>query len=219
MKPIQSIRVLVANDSPLQREGIRSTLEKIPGMNVNSESGTGRELFDLIREQRPHVLVMELETSSDEGLRTIRRVARQFPGLGIVVPSATVSEDFVARALRAGVCGYLLRRSGAEQLGPAIQAAARGNEYLCPLIANRVREDAPGGLQTRKKGSGTELTRRQSQILKFIAEGLSTKEIANATHLSGKTVAFHRGLLMKRLKIHSVPGLVRYAIRAGLIAP
>lgn len=213
---MKAIRVLLADDHTLVRAGIRSLAERIPGVQVVGEAGNGREALDLIRSQRPDLVVMDITMASLNGLEAAARVSKEFPTVKIIILSMHSSEAYVLQALRAGAVGYLLKDAATTELDIALQAVARGETYLSPAISKRVIENF------LRRGGGTDplaqLTPRQREILQLIAEGRSTKEIAFTLHLSVKTVETHRAQLMERLEIRDVPGLVRYAMRTGLIS-
>ncbi|HKS37449.1 MAG TPA: response regulator transcription factor [Verrucomicrobiae bacterium] len=213
MKPI---RVLLADDHTLVRAGIRSLAERIPGVQVVGEAANGREALDLIRSQRPDLVVMDITMAGLNGLEAAARVSKEFPAVKIIILSMHANEEYVLQALRAGAAGYLLKDAATTELDIALQAVARGETYLSPAISKRVIESF-----LRQGGNPdplAQLTPRQREILQLIAEGKSTKEIAFTLKLSVKTVETHRAQLMERLEIRDVAGLVRYAMRTGLIS-
>jgi DNA-binding NarL/FixJ family response regulator len=213
MKPI---RVVVAEDYALVRAGIRSLLEKLPGVEVVGEAADGREALELLKTQAPDVALLDISMPGMNGLEAAARAARQFPATRVVVLSMHANEEYVHRALKAGVAGYLLKDSGTAELELAVRAVARGETYLSPAISKQVISD-----YVRRTGAETTslqaLTPRQREILQLIAEGHTTKEIAKTLDLGVKTIETHRAALMRRLDIHDVAGLVRYAIRSGLV--
>ena len=215
---IQKVRVLVADEDTLVRAGIRSLLEKIPSIEVVGAVGVNPRLFTVIKAKRPDVLLIEVGTTGLSGLGTVAQVVRRYAEVSVVVFTAFATEEFATQALKAGASGYVLKRSTTAELDAAIQAAAQGHIYLCPAVASRFKGIPVEHLGNRKSPFDL-LTPRQRQILKSIAESRNTKEIASLMKLSPKTVAFHRVQLMQRLGIDNVPGLVRFAIRVGLIPP
>lgn len=211
-------RVLLADDHTLVRAGIRSLLESIAGVEVVAESGDGREALELIAQHRPDVALLDIGMPGLNGLEVAKRAAQDSPRTRIVILSMHGDRSYVTQALRAGVAGYLLKGAAVGELPLALQAVMRGETYLTPKISKQVvesylqdSEEKPGPLEG--------LTARQKEILQLIAEGHSTKEIAHTLEVSVKTVETHRLRLMERLDIHDVPGLVRFAIRAGLVSP
>ena len=213
MKPI---RVVVAEDHALVRAGICSLLEKLPGVEVVGEAADGREALELLKTQAPHVALLDISMPGMNGLEAAARAARRFPATRVILLSMHANEEYVHRALKAGVAGYLLKDSGTAELELAVRAVARGETFLSPAISKQVISD-----YVRRTGAETSsleaLTPRQREVLQMIAEGHTTKAIARKLELGVKTVETHRAQLMKRLDIHDVAGLVRYAIRSGLV--
>jgi DNA-binding NarL/FixJ family response regulator len=161
---------------------------------------------------------MDIKMSGLNGLEATARIVRDLPGVRVVILSMYANEEYVIQALRAGASGYLLKDAGTAELEVAVRAAARGETYLSPAISRRMIQDyleVVGG----EGGALEQLTPRQREVLQLVAEGNSVKEIAQILHVSVKTVETHRAQLMERLDIHDVAGLVRYAIRVGLVAP
>ena len=201
------MRVLLADDHTLFREGVRSLLERIAEVEVVAETGDGQEAIELVDRLRPDVALLDITMPGLSGLAT-----------RILILSMHAGEAYVAQALRAGVSGYLLKDAAAAELELALRAVSRGEAYLSPAISKHVVE----GFLGRAQADGDPLaglTPRQKEILQLIAEGNNTKEIAAILGVSTKTVEAHRAQLMERIGIHDVPGLVRLAIRAGLVSP
>jgi DNA-binding NarL/FixJ family response regulator len=220
----KTIHVLLADDHTLVRAGIRSLLEGLAQVEVVAETGDGHEALRLIRTYQPEVVLMDIGMPSMNGLEATARITREFPHVHVIILSMHASEEYVWQALRAGATGYLLKDADTAELEIAVRSAVRGRTYLSPAVSNQVVFDyvrRVGGEAELGKGSGPfdVLTPRQREILQLIAEGRSTKEIAQALKLSTKTVETHRAQLMDRLDIHDIAGLVRYAIRSGLIKP
>lgn len=212
------IRILLADDHTLVRAGFRSLLEKIDGYTVVAEVGDGREALRLIAELQPDVVLMDVKMPGLNGLEATARISREFPNVRVVILSMYANEEYVIQALRAGAYGYLLKDAATAELQLAIQAAVRDEMYLSPVISKRVLQDY---IQLVGGGGGIldTLTARQREVLQLIAKGRSIKEIAQLLHVSAKTAEAHRTQLMQRLDIHDVAGLVRLAIRVGIVAP
>jgi DNA-binding NarL/FixJ family response regulator len=212
------MRVVLADDHTLVRAGIRSLLERVTGVEVVAETGDGREARDLIEKHRPDVALLDITMPSLNGLEVAARVSDVSPKTRVVILSMHADEGYVAQALRAGVAGYLLKDSASTELAVALNAVSRGESYLSPAISRQVVE---GFLRSADATPDplAALTPRQREILQLIAEGRSTKEIAAALEVSVKTVETHRAQLMDRLGIRELAGLVRFAIRAGLVSP
>jgi DNA-binding NarL/FixJ family response regulator len=213
-----TIRILLADDHNLMRAGIRSLLEKISGVEVVGEAADGREAIALVKSLIPNIVLMDIAMSGLNGLEATLRVAREFPQVRVIILSMHANEEYVVQTLRAGATGYLLKDAATAELELAIHAVARGDTYLSPAISRRVVEDYLGRTGNQRS-LAEQLTPRQREILQLIAESKSTKEIAFLLSLSVKTVETHRTQLMDRLNIHDVPGLVRQAIRMGLVPP
>jgi DNA-binding NarL/FixJ family response regulator len=223
MKPT---RVLLAEDHTLVRAGIRALLQNLTGIQVVAEASDGREALRLIKTYQPNVVLMDIAMAGLNGLEATARVTKEFPTVRVIILSMHSNEEYVAQALRAGAAGYLLKDAVAAELELAVTAVARGKTYLSPAVSKHVIADylrRAGGGATGGGGEAPStsalLTPRQREILQLIAEGHSTKEIASILHLSVKTVETHRTQLMARLDVHDVAGLVRYAIRIGLVTP
>jgi DNA-binding NarL/FixJ family response regulator len=212
------IRILLADDHTLLRAGIRSLLEKTPGVEVVGEAGDGREALNLVKELRPSIVLMDIAMSGLNGLEATARIIKEFPNSRVIILSMHANEEYVLQTLRAGAMGYLLKDAATAELELAIQAISRGDTYLSPAISKRVIDEYLGRINGQKSPM-EQLTPRQREILQLIAEGKSTKEMAFLLNLSVKTVETHRTQLMDRLDIHDVPGLVRHAMRIGLIPP
>ena len=209
-------RVLLVDDHVLVRAGIRSLLEKIATVEVSGEAGNGREALEIIAREPQDIVLMDIAMKDMNGLETTSRITKEFPNIKVLILSMLAKEDFVAQALRSGAKGYLLKDAATEELEKAIQTVMAGGTYLSSsvskMMGNRVLSSDENG-----QSPLDHLTPRQREILQLIAEGKSTKEIAYLLKVSAKTVETHRSLLMDRLEIHDVPGLVRYAIRIGLV--
>ena len=217
-KEAHSIRVLLAEDHELVRAGIRSLLEKMPGVEVVGEASNGREALELVRSELPNLVLMDIAMPGLGGLETLPRITKNFPRTKVVMLSAYGKEEYVSRAFRSGASGYMLKYSATVELEMMIRSVAQGKTYLSPsvsrVIIDSYLERTDGELSPLEQ-----LTARQREILQMIAEGRNTKEIAGTLDISVKTVEAHRLQLMARLNIHDVPGLVRYAIRTGLVSP
>lgn len=210
------IRIVLVEDHTIVRAGIRALLENIERVEVVGEAGDGREAIRLIEQHHPDVVLMDIAMAGLNGLDATARIAKSFPEVRVIILSMHASEEYVLQALRAGAMGYILKDAGTAELEIAIRAVGRDETYLSPavskhVVANYVRR--VGG----EVNSLERLTRRQREILQLIAEGHSTQEIAQLLSISVKTVESHRSQLMERLDIHDVAGLVRYAIRMGLV--
>ena len=215
MKPT---RVLLADDHSLIRIGVRTLVEQLGGMEVVGEASDGRMALEMIKKHSPDLVLMDIGMAGMNGLEATARVTKDFPGVKVIILSMHATEEYVWQALRAGACGYLLKDSGLSELELAINAVMKGEMYLTPTVNKKVVMDYMERLDTDQTPI-ERLTRRQREILQLIAEGNTVKEIAWELNLSAKTIETHRSQLMDRLDIHDVAGLVRYAMRMGIIVP
>ena len=210
-------RVLLADDHVLVRAGVRALLEKIPNVEVVGEAGTGREALEFVRSKLPNIVLMDVAMTELGGLEALPRITKDFPTVKVIILSAHANEEYVIRALREGASGYMLKDSATAELELAIDSVIQGKIYLSPSISRAVIDDylqRVGGPVSPLE----QLTPRQREILQLLAEGKNTKEVAYDLGVSVKTVESHRLQLMERLNIHDIPGLVRYAVRSGLVS-
>jgi DNA-binding NarL/FixJ family response regulator len=211
------LRILLVDDHALVRAGMRSLLKDLEGVEVVAEASDGAEALSVAERERPDVILMDIAMKGMNGLEAAARLRERQPEVKIVILSMHTSEEYVLLALRAGAAAYLIKDSATSELEVALKSVMRGETYLSPAISRQVVE---GYVQRVGAGAGPDpLTPRQREVLKRIAEGRSTKEIAYELNLSVKTVETHRAQIMERLGIRDVAGLVRYAMRAGLVPP
>jgi DNA-binding NarL/FixJ family response regulator len=210
-------RVLLADDHAIVRAGIRALLEKMSNVEVVGEARTGREALELVKSKLPNLVLMDIAMTELGGLEALPRIVKDFPGVKVIILSAHANEEYVIRALRSGAAGYLVKDAATAELELAIRSVTEEKTYLSPSISrtviNSYLERVGGQLSPLEQ-----LTPRQREILQLLAEGRNTKEIASDLDISVKTVETHRLQVMERLNIHDVPGLVRYAVRSGLVS-
>jgi DNA-binding NarL/FixJ family response regulator len=220
MKPI---KVILVDDHSLVRAGIRSLIQNISGVEVIAEANNGRDAIRLIDELIPDLVLLDIAMPELNGLEVISRISKDNTDTKIIILSMHTNEEYVVQALKSGAAGYLLKDSAPNELEIAVNAVMRGETYLSPAISKHVVDNYLRRISDvsaeKEKGPDIfkQLTSRQREILQLIAEGNSTKEIANKLNVSIKTVETHRMQLMDRIGIHDVAGLVRYAIRMGII--
>jgi DNA-binding NarL/FixJ family response regulator len=215
---MKKIRVLLADDHTLVRAGIRSLLETLEDVEVVAECGEGREALELIARHRPDLALLDIGMPGLSGIEIVRHSVRETPNTRFVILSMYDDATHVRQAIRAGVAGYLLKGAAVAELPLAIKAVMAGETYLTPRVSRHVVRgflDEDASVMDPLES----LTPRQREILQLIAEGKSTKEIAAILDVGVKTVETHRARLMESLDIHDVPGLVRFAIRSGLVSP
>lgn len=211
------VRVLLADDHTLVRAGLRKLLESIPDMDVVGEAGDGLELLELTEKLQPQLVLMDIAMPRLNGLETTGRLVKAWPNIHVLILSMHQNGEYVRQALRQGAVAYLLKDAAPLELELAIRAVLKGETYLSPAVSKGVVSDYVHRLRTEDEPADA-LTPRQREVLQLIATGQSTKEIARKLDLSIKTVETHRTQLMKQLDIHEIAGLVRFAIRAGLVS-
>jgi DNA-binding NarL/FixJ family response regulator len=215
------MRVLLADDHHLVRAGIRALLQSLSDVEIVAEAGDGQEALAALVRTKPDIALVDISMPGLNGLELAARASRDAPETRLVILSVHGDASHVAQALRAGAKGYLVKDAAADELPILIRSVMRGETYLSPSISRHVVDGFLGRAST-PTGESSEpeiLTSRQREILQLVAEGRSTKDIANLLDLSVKTVETHRAQIMERLDIHDLAGLVRYAVRAGLVSP
>lgn len=214
---MKKLRIILADDHALVRAGIRALIETIPDVEVAGEAGDGREALELVERTLPAIALVDMAMPEMNGIRVTEALARVYPQVKVLILSMHSSPQFVLHALRAGAQGYIVKDGATSELTAAIHAVARGESYLSPAVSKVVIASSLD--RAEPPGAGEDLTARQRQVLQLLVEGNTMKAIALNLGVSIKTVEAHRAQLMDRLKIHDIPGLVRYAMRTGLTPP
>ncbi len=212
------IRVLLADNHPIVRAGIRAQLEKIPHVEVVGEANDGREAVEMVEALQPNVVFMDITMPNLNGLEATKRITQKFQNIRVIILSRHENEEYYWGALRSGASGYLLKKAGTAELETALLQVIDGEIYLSREIAVKLRKKFPLEQIAQTKSPLEQLTARQREILQLIAEGQNTKSIGSLLNVSPKTVEYHRAQLMERLNIYDIPGLVRFALRSGLVA-
>ncbi len=211
-----SVKILLVVDHQIMRDGLRSLIEKQPGMEVVAEAENGRTAVKLTRRFRPDVIVMDINMPDLNGIDATRQIVAEFPGTKIIAFSMYTDHQFVVNALKAGVSGYLEKDSAFEELDRALRTVVANQTYLSSKIAGRVVKDYVDKLVTEEAMSPAVLTAREREVVQLYAEGQPTKQIAERLNLSIKTVETHRRHIMEKLDITSIAELTKFAIREGL---
>lgn len=214
---MSEVRVLLADDHALVRAGVRAMLEAIEEVSVVGEASDGREAVALAREHRPDIAVLDISMRGLNGIDAGRQIKADRPETRVLILSMHASGEFVQRAMRSGVSGYLVKDSAPHELGSAIQALLRGETYLSPRVSSQLASAHDETAVDVRELSLEGLTARQREVLQLLAEGRSTRSTALLLDLSVKTVEAHRASLMDRLGIHDLAGLVIYAVRHKLV--
>lgn len=215
---LRPIRILLAEDHAIVREGIRRLLSTEPDLEVVGEAADGEAAVEMTRSLRPDILCLDVSMPRLNGVEVTRRIKGELPQVGVVVLTMHEDEAYVYELVKAGASGYVLKRASARDLVDAVRAVASGHTFLHPLIARRLvseYESANARTDDRQRFDG--LTERERQVVKLIADGKTNREIAERLHISIKTVETHRTHIMEKLDLHDRAHLVRYAIRKGLI--
>ena len=211
------IRIIIVDDHALFRAGLKALLHALPDMKVVAEADGGHEALRQVETHRPEVALVDLSMPGLNGMTTTTRIVRGFPETRVLVLSMHADDEYARQALRAGATGYLLKAARREELEQAIRTVAKGETYLSPKVAEAAAPPVP----SRAGPDATpveRLTNRQREVLQLLAEGHKVRDIASRLGLSAKTVETHRSQIMQRLDIYDVPGLVRFAIRNGMVS-
>jgi DNA-binding NarL/FixJ family response regulator len=211
-----SIKILLADDHRIVREGLKSLLEAESDMQVVGEADNGRRAIEMAEEYGPDVVVMDIGMPELNGIEATRRIVHDNPATKVVALSMHSDRRFMSEILKAGASGYLLKDGAFEELAGAIRTVMSSKMYLSPRIADVVVEDYVRHLPRAEPSVFAALTPREREVLQLLAEGKATKQAAAALHVSVKTVETHRRQIMTKLDIHSVAELTKYAIREGL---
>ncbi|MCL6552723.1 MAG: response regulator transcription factor [Armatimonadota bacterium] len=214
------IRILIADDHSIVREGVRMILAGQDDFEVVGEAATGREAVEQARRLRPDVVVMDISMPDLNGIQATELIRRELPEVQVLGLTMHEEGNYVFELLKVGAAGYVLKRAAAEDLVAAVRAAHRGEAFLYPSVAKMVVQDFLQRASPKEKEHALDgLTEREREVLTLIAEGYTNQEIANRLYISIKTVQTHRAHIMEKLNLHDRAELVRYAIRKGLIEP
>lgn len=213
-----AIKVMLVEDHAIVREGLKALLASEKDIEVVGEAGSSREALQVAIRARPEVVIMDLRLPDRSGIEVTRALKEAFPDIKVVILSMYDEEELVIRALKSGATGYVLKRAGVTELLRAIRTVSSGEAYLDSAIARRVVEGLQKGISLEQRaGMGPELTPREEEILRLVAQGLTNQEIAQRLFISIKTVQAHRANLMKKLGVHDRVDLVKYALKKGLL--
>jgi two-component system, NarL family, response regulator NreC len=214
------IRVLLADDHAIVREGIKRILDEEPDIEVVGEAGDGLQAVEMAKKLKPDVAILDITMPALNGIEATRQIRSSLPNTHTLTLTMHEDDTYVFQLLKAGAAGYVLKRAAATDLVQAVRAAQRGEAFLYPSVAKAVVADY---LKRLEEGEGKEmydgLTEREKEILTLVADGATNQEIAHKLFISIKTVQTHRAHIMEKLNLHDRTKLVRYAIRKGLIEP
>jgi two-component system response regulator NreC len=214
-----TLRILLADDHTIMRNGLRLLLERQPDFSVIGEASNGHEAVELADLKAPDIVIMDVAMPMMNGIEATARITAASPKIAVVILSMHSDESYVLRALKAGARGYLLKDSAEGDLIGAVRAVAANKAFFSPAVSKVLAEDYLRQMQQRGvEDSYDLLTARERELLQLVAEGRSTKDIAALLNLSPYTVETHRGNLMSKLNVHSVPELILYAVRKRIIS-
>ncbi|HME05513.1 MAG TPA: response regulator transcription factor [Bryobacteraceae bacterium] len=214
-----TIRILLADDHNIMRDGLRLLLERQSDFEIVGEASDGRQAIALAQELRPDIAIMDIAMPDMNGMEATRRIVESCPRTGVIILSMHYDESYVIRSLKAGARGYLLKDSVRADLISAIRAVMQAKTYFSPKISQILQEDYMQELEQKEQDDSYDLlTDREREVLQLIAEGLANKEIANKLNLSVYTVDTHRSHILRKLNLHSVPEVILYAVRKNIIA-
>ena len=211
-----NIRILLADDHRILREGLRSLLAQQPDITVVGEASNGEAAVALARELRPDLVIMDVVMPGMDGISATRQIRAECPDTRVIALSMHSDLHFVSEMVRAGALGYLVKDSSFEELNQAVRSVIANRPYLSTVITGTLVEDFVRQTSAPEGPSGLSLTPREQQILRLLADGKRVKEVARLLHISVKTVESHRQNIMDKLEIHSTIGLTRYALQKGL---
>ena len=211
-----SVKIILADDHRIMREGLRALLEREAGIEVVAEADNGRTTVELSRELNPDVVVIDIGMPDLNGIDATRQIVSESPAVKVIALSMHSDRKFVREMLSAGASGYLLKDSAFEELGIALTTVINNQTYLSPKIANTVVKDYLGKVEPKESKVSPALTKREREVLQLIAEGKTTKDIASHLYVSIKTIETHRKQIMDKVGLNSVAELTKYAIREGL---
>jgi two-component system response regulator NreC len=215
---MRELTIVVADDHPIVREGLRSLLETEPGISVVGETDDGLEAVELVERVRPDVLIVDMMMPGLNGLEVTRQVNQRVPETRIIVLSVHADDVYVLGALRNGASGYILKESSTAELRVAIHEVVQGRRYLAPPLSERAIEAYVQEADAAAVNIYGDLTSREREVLQLAAEGYGNSEIADRLSISPRTVATHRSNLMRKLDLENQTELVRYAFRKGIIS-
>jgi two-component system response regulator NreC len=212
------LRLALADDHTIMRSGLRLLLERESDFSIVGEAGDGREVIEIVEAQSPDVVIMDVAMPNLNGIEAARRITSAHPRTAVIILSMHSDESYVLRALNAGARGYLLKDSAESDLISAVRAVSEGKAFFSPAISKLLVEDYVRQLRQRGVEDSYELlTPRERELLQLVAEGKTTKEAATVLNLSPHTVDTHRANLMRKLNVNSLPELILYAVRKGVI--
>ena len=211
------IRILLADDHPLVREGLRSCLIQQKNFEVVGEAADGEETIQLVKAHSPDIVLLDINMPGMNGLEAARILMKTAPKSRIIILTMHDNKEYVHRMVSTGVQGYVLKDCSPSELIAAIESVHKGEAHFSKKVSQTVLNEYVKTARTKNKKGGTDLSQRESEVLTLIAEGFSNKEIASKLFVSVRTVETHRERIIRKLDIHTVAGLTRYALMKGIV--
>lgn len=218
MQNDKMIKVIIADDHMIVKDGLRSLLEKQPDMEVVAEADNGRAALKYVKELSPEVVIMDIGMRELNGIDATRQIVKISPGIKVLALSMYSDKRFVKEMLKAGASGYMLKDSAFKEFIDAIRVIVDNKIYISPSVAGVVMDDYLGNSLERDGSIRTLLTSRELEVLQLLAEGKSTKQIALSLNLSTKTIESHRNKVMQKIDVSNIADLTKYAIREGIVS-
>ena len=215
----KTLKVIIADDHMIVRDGLRSLLERQPDMEVVAEAENGRMALKLVKELSPDVVIMDIGMRELNGIDATRQIVKMSPGVKVLALSMYSDKRFIKGMLKAGASGYMLKDSAFKELIDAIRVIVENKIYISPSVANIITEDYLKQSPESDGSTRSLLSSRELEVLQLLVEGMSTKQIASSLRLSIKTIESHRSRIMKKIDVNNIADLTRYAIREGIISP
>jgi len=212
------IKVVLADDHMIIKDGLRSLLERQPDMEVVAEADNGRTALKHVKELSPDVVIMDIGMRELNGIDATRQIVKMSPGVKVLALSMYSDKRFIKEMLKAGASGYILKDSAFKELIDAIRVIVGGEIYISPIVASTVMKDYLEHSSEKESSIRSLLTSRELDVLQLLAEGKSTKQIASSLHLSIKTIESHRNRVMQKIDVSNIADLTKYAIREGIIS-
>jgi two-component system, NarL family, response regulator NreC len=215
----KTIRILLADDHRVLRAGLKLLLERQTGFDVVAEAADGRQAVELVKSHSPDIVLLDIAMPGSNGIEAARQINSHHPAVGIIILSMHADESYLLRALKSGAKGYLLKDAGEEDVIQAVRAVSDGKAFFSPAISKLLVEDYVRQLQQQGHEDVYDLlTAREREITQLLAEGMTSKDVAAILFLSPHTVDTHRKTIFQKLNLHSVPELMLYAMRKGIIS-
>ncbi len=213
-----TIRILIADDQQLFRDGLRSLIDQENDMDVVAEAKNGREAIELAKEKKPHLIVMDINMPDLNGIDATRVICEELPGIKLIALSIHSTQKFISGMLKAGASGYIVKHCAFKELAMAIRTVFQGKPYLCTEILSTVIDEFASKPTSGQPSVFTSLSTREREVMQLVAEGMTSEEIALHLCISVKTVSSHRRRIMKKLNLKNQADITRYAISDGLIS-